>query len=398
MTVSTPREHVLFVHAHPDDESITTGGTIATLLDAGASVTLVTCTRGELGEVVLQELRHLSGDALGAYRETELAAAMRALGVTDFRFLGSETATAEGEATHRYRDSGMQWGPNGPEPLPDSATETHEAHEASNESGSVPLTSADLEALVADISAVISDIQPTAVVSYDSTGGYGHPDHIRTHEAASFAALMMDVPFFEIVPADQEDEEDIRVDVSSVMQRKKQALTAHRTQLTVDADTIVHSGGQVEPIGAVERFRRAIEPHRPELSWQHLGRFSKIMTCLFALFVGGVVAAVGTANHQVAFATVSLLIATGFVVGLRLLFGVRTVATCAALGLLIVVGAFSLKGPGGSVLIQANNVGFVWTYALPVIVLVVLAWPRARVHVRDTMEKEVDPKRVVGAS
>lgn len=104
------REHILFVHAHPDDETISTGGTIATLLDAGASVTLLTCTRGELGEIVPAELQHLHGDALGVYRETELATAVRALELTDFRFLGSENACAQGAAPHRFSDSGMQCG------------------------------------------------------------------------------------------------------------------------------------------------------------------------------------------------------------------------------------------------------------------------------------------------
>src|SRR5690606_23362027 len=118
-TVATPsiREHVLLVHAHPDDETISTGGTIATLLDAGARVTLLTCTRGERGEGVPPELQHLSGDALGAYRERELASAMRVLGLADHRILGSEDACANGTEPHRYRDSGMTWGPDGAEPL-----------------------------------------------------------------------------------------------------------------------------------------------------------------------------------------------------------------------------------------------------------------------------------------
>ena len=79
------REHVLFVHAHPDDESIVTGGTIAKLVRDGVPVTVLTCTRGERGEVIPAELRHLEGDlrALADHRETELAAAMAALGVTD---------------------------------------------------------------------------------------------------------------------------------------------------------------------------------------------------------------------------------------------------------------------------------------------------------------------------
>jgi N-acetyl-1-D-myo-inositol-2-amino-2-deoxy-alpha-D-glucopyranoside deacetylase len=387
-------ERVLFVHAHPDDETIATGGTIATLLDSGATVTLLTCTRGERGEVVPPDLQYLTGDALGEFRETELAAAMRALGLTDFRFLGNETACAAGVAPHRFRDSGMQWGADGPEPLVATPAESG----AGPGSDPVTLTGADLDVIVADIAAVIADTQPTAVVSYDEGGGYGHPDHVRTHQAAVIAAYAMQVPFYAIVAAGQEIEGDLRVDVSAVMGRKKQALRAHRTQLTVDGDTIVHSGGQVEQIRGVEVFRRGEEPGGTKLDWQHLGFFTKVATCVLAFFVGGVIGAVGTANHQIAFATVSLLISAGLLVGLRLLFGTRTVAAFAALGLLLVVGAFSLNGPGGSVLIQANAAGLIWTYALPLIALVVLAWPRARRHSRDTMERETDPEKVVGAS
>lgn len=387
-----PQEHILFVHAHPDDETIATGGTIATLLDAGASVTLLTCTRGELGEVIPAELAHLSGDALGAYREMELAAAMRALGLKDFRFLGSAGACANGVAPLRFRDSGMQWGPEGPEPLSQGDPGP------SPEFGSVSLTEADLDSLILDVCAVISDVEPTAVISYDSGGGYGHPDHVRTHEVASIAALMTGVPFYAIVPSGEEGVRDIRVDVSEVLDRKKRALAAYRTQLTVDGDTIVHSGGQVEQIRDIEVFRRREQPGDVQLDWQRLGPFAKVATCLLVFIVGGVIGLVGTANHQLAFAAVSLLLSAGFLAGLRLLFRTRTVALFATLGLLIAVATLSLDGPGGSVLVQANELGYVWTYGVPVIALIVLAWPSLGQRVGDTMEKPADPEKVVDAS
>ena len=90
------------MHAHPDDETLTTGGTMARYAaDPDTSVTLVTCTLGEEGEVIPPELALLAPDAadqLGGYRIGELAAACAALGVTDHRFLGG---------TGRWRDSGM---------------------------------------------------------------------------------------------------------------------------------------------------------------------------------------------------------------------------------------------------------------------------------------------------
>src|SRR5262249_61732777 len=85
------RPGLLFVHAHPDDESIGTGATMAKYAAEGVPVTLVTCTLGELGEIIPAELAHLADgpeNRLGEYRRAELAAACTALGVSDHRFLG----------------------------------------------------------------------------------------------------------------------------------------------------------------------------------------------------------------------------------------------------------------------------------------------------------------------
>src|SRR4029077_10632913 len=89
--MSSPDRRLLLVHAHPDDESIYTGATMARYAAEGARVTLVTCTLGELGEFIPPSLAYMAAekeDRLGAYRIGELTAACAALGVTDHRFLG----------------------------------------------------------------------------------------------------------------------------------------------------------------------------------------------------------------------------------------------------------------------------------------------------------------------
>lgn len=94
---------LLLVHAHPDDESINNAASMAKYVAEGAHVTLITCTLGEEGEILVPELAHLASDqddALGKQRIGELADAMAVLGVTDHRFLGG--------AGH-FRDSGMEW-------------------------------------------------------------------------------------------------------------------------------------------------------------------------------------------------------------------------------------------------------------------------------------------------
>ena len=154
---------ILLVHAHPDDETINNGATMAMYASLGAHVTLVTCTRGEEGEVLVPELAHIAAserDELGAHREVELAEAMKALGVTDFRFLGSPHAS--------YRDSGMMDTP--PNNRPDVFWQ------------------ADLQQASQHLVEIIDEIKPHVLITYDEIGGYGHPDHIQAHRIAMLAA------------------------------------------------------------------------------------------------------------------------------------------------------------------------------------------------------------------
>jgi N-acetyl-1-D-myo-inositol-2-amino-2-deoxy-alpha-D-glucopyranoside deacetylase len=153
----------LLVHAHPDDETINNGATMALYAAMGAQVTLITCTRGEEGEILTPELIHLASsatDALGDHRETELANAMKALGITDFRFL------AQGKG--KYRDSGMM------------GTEVNNRPDV--------FWQADLEEAADHLVKVIEEIKPHILITYDEIGGYGHPDHIQAHRVAMRAS------------------------------------------------------------------------------------------------------------------------------------------------------------------------------------------------------------------
>jgi len=157
------QKSLLLVHAHPDDETINNGATMAMYVAAGYNVTLVTCTRGEEGEILVPELQHLAADkedGLDQIREVELANAMKALGVTDHRFLGAPD--------HRYRDSGMMGTP-------------------SNENPNV-FWQADLDSASQDLVKIILEVKPDVLVTYDDFGGYGHPDHIQAHRVAMRAA------------------------------------------------------------------------------------------------------------------------------------------------------------------------------------------------------------------
>jgi len=154
----TPR--LLFVHAHPDDESLSTGATIAHYAARGAQVRVVTCTLGEEGEVIGDRWAELAvdrADQLGGYRIGELTAALKALGVDGPEYLGG---------AGRWRDSGME------------GTDSRRRQR---------FIDADEREAVGALVAIIREQRPHVVVTYDPGGGYGHPDHVHTHVVTAAA-------------------------------------------------------------------------------------------------------------------------------------------------------------------------------------------------------------------
>jgi N-acetyl-1-D-myo-inositol-2-amino-2-deoxy-alpha-D-glucopyranoside deacetylase len=228
-------EHsLLLLHAHPDDESIGTGATMARYAADGARVTLVTCTLGELGEVIPPDLAHLLPDELGQHRIGELNRACAALGVADHRFLGGQG---------RYRDSGMMGLPDNDDPR------------------------CFWQANVADAAQVLADIiievAADVIVTYDANGFYGHPDHIQAHrvawraweltgQRAKFYATAMPRSVLEQaaeLPADSwfrrvtdmtvatpDDQVTTEIDAIKYLDVKIAAMRAHETQITVDGE------------------------------------------------------------------------------------------------------------------------------------------------------------------
>jgi N-acetyl-1-D-myo-inositol-2-amino-2-deoxy-alpha-D-glucopyranoside deacetylase len=161
MSAPDPRR-LLLVHAHPDDEVTGTGATMARYAADGARVCLVTCTRGERGEVVADDLawlRDADPDELGRFREGELAAALGELGGPGQVWLGG---------AGRWWDSGMVGSPDNDDPRAFARADPAETTRAMVE--------------------VLRRERPGVVVTYDQNGGYGHPDHIAAHRV-TMAAL-----------------------------------------------------------------------------------------------------------------------------------------------------------------------------------------------------------------
>jgi N-acetyl-1-D-myo-inositol-2-amino-2-deoxy-alpha-D-glucopyranoside deacetylase len=252
---------LLLVHAHPDDESIATGGTMARYAAEGAEVTLVTCTRGEQGEIVPADLRHLgTGKPLADARVDELADAMKVLGVTDHRFLGP------------YEDSGMIGTPE-------------------NERATA-FWNADLDEATGHLVKVIHEVRPQVVVTYDENGGYGHPDHIQAHrvtmlaveaareqwpvqrvyfvawggaerrrrEAADYEAAGRPGGFDLPQPAEDDAPAppiDVTIDISRYLDAKLAAIAAHRTQVSVHGRFFALSNNVAHEVFDAERFTLA---------------------------------------------------------------------------------------------------------------------------------------------
>jgi N-acetyl-1-D-myo-inositol-2-amino-2-deoxy-alpha-D-glucopyranoside deacetylase len=170
-------QRLLLVHAHPDDESINNGATMAKYVAEGHGVTLVTCTLGEEGEILVPELAHIAADQedeLGQHRIGELAEAMRSLGVTDHRFLGG---------AGRYRDSGMEWDETGhARAMPSVRDDT--------------FWKADLTEAATLMVEIIRELTPAVIVTYDEFGNYGHPDHVQAHRVAMYGAQLAAVPSY----------------------------------------------------------------------------------------------------------------------------------------------------------------------------------------------------------
>lgn len=276
---STQSPRLLFVHAHPDDESLGTGATIAYYAGRGADVRVVTCTLGEEGEVIGDSYALLAvdhADQLGGYRIAELTEALSILGAGRPTFLGGPG---------RWRDSGMPGTP------PRRQTRFIDAGNAA----------------VDELVGIIGRFRPHIVVTYDSDGGYGHPDHIHAHTVTTAAvtasaqsgwavpkfywnvlstsamtgalAALTGVPdgWHRPAPGDiyfgyPDDKIDAVIDGSAYVDAKAAALAAHATQVRVAPDrrTCALSNNMALPIAGHEHYVLATGPpgRRDARGWE----------------------------------------------------------------------------------------------------------------------------------
>ncbi len=264
---------MMAVHAHPDDECITTGGVLCKYSDEGVETVVVTCTGGEAGEIAHPSLA--TPETLAAVRTRELAEALRILGVRHHRTLG-------------YRDSGMMSTPDNRHPD--------------------AFWRADLDEATGKLVALVRELRPQVIIAYNENGDYGHPDHINAHRiavAAYYAAgdpnrypeqglspwkpsklyysawprshrvlmtrLLAEAglpdPWGEDDPEWTVPDEDVttRVDVAAYTARRRAALMAHKTQVPEDSAWMTVPEAIWSQLDAEETFRRAHSRIRTEL-------------------------------------------------------------------------------------------------------------------------------------
>ncbi|WP_306233671.1 PIG-L family deacetylase [Agrococcus beijingensis] len=353
-------ERVLFVHAHPDDETLSTGAAIAGIAAGGGDAIVATFTLGERGETRADSVAEVAEVGVGEVRRRELDAALRALG-------------ARGRRIHGWEDSGMSWLQNGKAGAAPDAPET-------------AMSRASLDDLADALGSVIEEVDPTALVTYDADGGYGHPDHVAAHRASIIAARRYDLPLY--VRSTREG--DVAFPLAPVRDRVEAALAAHRSQVEQHGDEVEHVGGQRRPLDLVEHYRQ-IET-RP-------ARRTRWSLRIGALAAGAVVGIVGTFSHQQLpwGLVLSLVAAIGLVFGMRAASGSRPLTLAAVIGLLGIVALVAIdplgRGAWGTerALIPANLAGWLWTLVPAAVSFVALAWPDAESMRRIRMAARAQP-------
>lgn len=423
---------VLVVVAHPDDETLTAGGLVAALA-AHTRVTVVTCTRGERGEMIGRDLAHLLADRaeLASHREGELERALTALGVAEHVYLD----TVDGGP--RLVDSGMRWDETAPHvrALPDA------------DAGPDAFGVAPLERTVAALVTVLDGLQPDLVLVDEPGGGYGHPDHRRAHEVTMLAVEravtrpahvawlvrpvgavraaqrwlrerndrpLTGVDGQPLAPPAETDElpsivvaddaVDVEVDVTPQLPALVAAMQAHRSQVqavalvpqeTAGPDAVgwfALSNGLLQPIlrrawlrsapgwGGPDALRTAVERTLgTPTSTSSGGRWFFPVMLVFSAVLGLVLGAIGTAFHRTLppwglVAALAALVAGGL---LARSFLDRAGQVAFGAGAVAVVVAMTYIRPGADLLITGQGIGVTWLIgSIPAALLLPALAPR----------------------
>lgn len=367
--MSKPRfspNRLLIVHAHPDDESLFTGHVIAHALRGGSEVRVVTLTRGEMGTTEVKDLEYLNEDsqAMALFREQELSQSLEAFPGVEHRYLGQRA----------YRDSGMRinaWGKVGkPRKLDEMS-----------------LSAAGTSVVGEDIASEIKDFKPDVVLTYDSKGGYGHPDHKAAHAAVAWAIRHLAKKrirpqLWEIVEPGKSF--DVEFGDEETAEVKRAALLAHSSQIEISGDEIVYNGKTRMRLTDRERLRKT--------SPSPLLQLKPVLTYLWAVPTGILVGIAGTLLHRSVDGSgfpIGLVVALSMVgslaLALRMLRNSRGALYLMSFSLIATVFLMAQRQPGGELFITTelggnffDSVGNLWAYGSIVLVGLIMVFPQLR--------------------
>ena len=367
--MSKPRfspNRLLIVHAHPDDESLFTGHVIAHALRGGSEVRVVTLTRGEMGTTEVKDLEYLNEDsqAMAIFREQELSQSLEAFPGVEHRYLGQRA----------YRDSGMRinaWGKVGkPRKLDEMS-----------------LSAAGTSVVGEDIASEIKDFKPDVVLTYDSKGGYGHPDHKAAHAAVAWAIRHLAKKrirpqLWEIVEPGKSF--DVEFGDEETAEVKRAALLAHSSQIEISGEEIVYNGKTRMLLTDRERLRKT--------SPSPLLQLKPVLTYLWAVPTGILVGIAGTLLHRSVDGSgfpIGLVVALSMVgslaLALRMLRNSRGALYLMSFSLIATVFLMAQRQPGGELFITTelggnffDSVGNLWAYGSIVLVGLIMVFPQLR--------------------
>jgi N-acetyl-1-D-myo-inositol-2-amino-2-deoxy-alpha-D-glucopyranoside deacetylase len=351
---------LLVVHAHPDDESLFTGHILAKAVADKAEVMVLTLTRGERGRVKLEELKALEGDlaAMGAFRASELKNALKALGVANHKFAGARA----------YLDSGMRISPFGKPAKPKNLDER-------------ALSAVSVAVISEDIYRAITEFKPDTVLTYNRKGGFGHPDHKMAHQASMLAVRRYAkenkrrAPEFWVIAEDGERFDDA-IGNSKTAAKKKAALEAHASQVTVNAETYSITSGKELRYDTAEKVRKSST--KP---WMWV---KPTLIALWSLPLGVLMAIAGTMLHSVVASDsaktplglyVALIMIGALALALRLLRKSRGALYLMTLTLASTLYWMSHQTVGDFVL-GHNQVDKYWRWGSLIICFIVILFPR----------------------
>ncbi|MGB8178760.1 MAG: PIG-L family deacetylase [Acidimicrobiales bacterium] len=234
----------LAVHAHPDDEASSTGGTYRVLADEGVRTVLVTCTRGEFGDApggIKPDSEGHDADDVAKIRHGELDRAVEILGISRLVRLG-------------YRDSGMMGWPQNSDPSSFWSTPINEAAER--------------------LAAVLMEERPQVVVTYNENGFYGHPDHIQAHRITMSALALIDYEptlYFNAIPNSVMAIMRARWAEEERLEREAQAAKGHvsESEPEMTEEDIIQMGTPDDQIGAAIDVSSATDAKYDALAAHH---------------------------------------------------------------------------------------------------------------------------------